>query len=617
MMKRNSPDQNPKEGSPQKFLALEEDKIRSLFNPKIWDSKFQDQLKSEIATAKPYNWGTIHQLIDDDLLRAVRKEIETEIHFTKKETDIYKVNQSGDLANLSGLDWDDLSRLPNLYRLREILYSEIYRDVISHVTGTGKLSGSKTDMSINTYTKGCHLLTHDDVIGSRRVSFILYLPDPDHTWKSHYGGGLRLFDSIIPNVPQSDPCAKLVPQFNQIAFFSVQPGFSFHDVEEVKVDKHRLSIQGWYHIPQKGEKGYVPGEEEQWVNNNTSTLSQLESNVLQDYEFPKDERDILPYHQVKHYEKILRNDEKEGSVSVISEDDQLSQQEMDFLKEYISEQYLTREGISNLQGKFADESSLQLESFLNEGKSSLLKELIRRQELEKDCPYESKDVAKPWKTAVPSHKWRYLYMDGKSHENFKEDSDILATLNHEELPNFELLKQTLPKDQEVEIALIELIQFFKSTIYKKYLTLLTSLCPLSEQFLVRRFRPGKDFTLATKCNLNPLLRQVDGFVDAVLEGTLGLTPSNGWESGEAGGYELYMADEDEEPEQDAQDVKDAAVYRADDSGDSVLINQSANWNTLTLVLRDESVLEFVKYVSWSAKTSRWDIKSQWDVKCVE
>lgn len=629
-MKRKAPS-NPV-NLPQKQASLEEDKVKGLFNKKIWDPKFQNELKNEIAEAKPYNWGTIRDLVDDELLRAVRKEIETEIHFTKKETDIYKVNQSGDLANLAGLDWNDLSRLPNLYKLRQILYSEVYRDVIAHVTGSGKLSGQKADMSINTYTKGCHLLTHDDVIGSRRISFILYLPDPDRTWKSHYGGGLRLFDSIIPNVPYSDPCAKLVPQFNQIAFFKVQPGFSFHDVEEVKVDKHRLSIQGWYHIPQKGEDGFIPGEEEAWVQTNTSTLAQLESNVLQDYEFPKFERDILPYHQVKHFEKVLdaneaeRHDDKDKEVtpvSAISDEHQLSKHEMEYLTQYISYEYLSNEGIVKLQNKFLEDSALQIESFLNDSKSELMKKLIKGNELEKDCPYAAKDVKSPWKTAVPPHKWRYLYIDGKSHENFQNEADILANLNREELPNFELLKQTLnKKENEAETELIDLVEFFKSTIFKKYLALLTSLCPLSEQVLIRRFRPGEDFTLATKCQLNELLKNVDGFVDSVLEGTLCLTPFDGWESGEVGGYELYMADNDDEGDEESKtqldrDVEDAAVYRADDSGDSVLINSSASWNTFNLVLRDETVLEFVKYVSWSAKSSRWDIKMQWDVKSTE
>ena len=49
--------------------------------------------------------------MDDTLLRQVRKEVLSEIAFTKKETDIYKVFQLGDLANLLGLDWDDLLRL--------------------------------------------------------------------------------------------------------------------------------------------------------------------------------------------------------------------------------------------------------------------------------------------------------------------------------------------------------------------------------------------------------------------------------------------------------------------------------------------------------------------------
>lgn len=618
---------------------LEEDKVKSLFNSKLWDKQYRTDLKNEITEAKPYNWGTIRDLVDDDLLRAVRKEIETEIHFTKKETDIYKVNQSGDLANLSGLDWNDLSRLPNLYKLRQILYSEVYRDFIAYVTGSGKLSGQKADMSINTYTKGCHLLTHDDVIGSRRISFILYLPEPDRTWKSHYGGGLRLFDSIIPNVPCSDSCATLVPQFNQIAFFKVQPGFSFHDVEEVKVDKHRLSIQGWYHIPQVGEDGFIPGEEEKWVQTNTSTLAQLESNVLQDYEFPKFERDILPYHQVKHFEKVLakdneadaqatKDDEKHvAPISAISDEKLLNEQELEYLTQYISEQYLTKEGIAKLQNEFLENSSLQIHSFLNDDKSDLLKTLIKNNELEKDCPYVSKDVQTPWKTAIPPHKWRYLYIDGKSHDNFQTESDILENLNREELPNFELLKQTLDKSgNETEVQLMDLVEFFKSTIYKKYLALITALCPLSEQVLIRRFRPGKDFTLATKCQLNELLKNVEGFVDAVLEGTLCLTPFGGWESGEVGGYELYMADNDEEDDEMTAaakktqldiDVEDAAVYRTDDSGDSVLLNSSASWNTFNLVLRDESVLEFVKYVSWSAKSSRWDIKMQWDVKSAD
>ncbi|SCU78435.1 LADA_0A05600g1_1 [Lachancea dasiensis] len=609
----------PQKGSehPHKQPTMEVDKVKSLFNAKIWDRAFQEGLQHEIKSAQPYNWGTIRDLVDDELLRNVRKEIETEIHFTNKETDIYKVNQSGDLANLSGLDWDDLSRLPSLCRLREILYSEVYRDVISYVTGAGKLSGEKMDMSINTYTKGCHLLTHDDVIGSRRVSFILYLPDPDKRWKDHYGGGLRLFPSIVANVPQSDHSAKLVPQFNQIALFQVQPGFSFHDVEEVHVNKHRLSIQGWYHIPQKGERGFVPGEEEEWVKTNTSTLAQLESNVLQDYEFPKSERDILPLHQIRHVDDFINaqssDDMNEGKLPDLS---LLSSKEVSYLAGYVSPHYLTAEGIHKLQSQFLEKSQLQVEDFLNEEKSEILKRHIKKDELEKECPYESSKVQAPWKTAIPPHKWRYLYIDGKSHENFHNEQDVLDRLNTEETPNYTLLSQVLDATKnDTELCLIEVVRFLKSSTFKKYLALLTFLSPLSEQVLIRRFRPGKDFTLATQVHKNELLGQVEGFVEAVLEGTLCLTPTDGWDSGEVGGYDLYMDNQDEGEGLD-KDVDDAAVYKNDDSGDSVLINKPPSWNSLNLVLRDESVLQFIKYVSWSAKSSRWDITAQWDVKTV-
>lgn len=585
-------------GSDEKVRLLESSKAVGSFNSKIWDKSFQDDLRQEIKNAQPYNWGTIRDLVDPNLLQEVRREIETSIHFTQKETDIYKVNQSGDLANLSGLDDADLSKLPSLVKLRELLYSEKYRDFIAYVTQSGKLSGSKTDISINTYTKGCHLLTHDDVIGSRRVSFILYLPEPERVWKEHYGGGLRLFPSIVPNVPFSDHSAKLVPQFNQIAFFKVQPGFSFHDVEEVKVDKHRLSIQGWYHIPQEGEPGYTPGEEEEWIKTNISTLSQLVNSPLQDYEFPKIDRTPL-----SHYE----------SGKLDRTDDLLTEDDITFLSKFLNPEHLTTESMRKISDKFVEDSFINIESFLNEEYSSLLKKLIMDKEFNYDCPYESVNVRHPWKTSLPPHKWRYLYIDGKSYTNFRNEEDIKKALNNPELPNFHQLLSSFADKEEFncEAKLCELAIFLQSISFKKWIVQLTKLVILSEQLLIRRFRPGKDFTLATTTEVNELLKTIPGFVEAILECTLCLTPSKGWDSGEVGGYELYMNNQDDDEDDDA------AIYRADDDGDSVLINKPASWNSLNLVLRDENVLQFIKYVSWAAKSSRWDISLQWDVKSEE
>jgi Rps23 Pro-64 3,4-dihydroxylase Tpa1-like proline 4-hydroxylase len=158
--------------------------------------------------------------------------------------------------------------LPNLLKLRDALYSAEFRKFLQTVTGCGPLSGKKQDMSVNSYTKGCHLLNHDDVIGTRRVSYILYMPLPHYAmWQKEWGGALELYPTKPgPNgepEPESVPSKVIPPSWNQFIFFEVQPGQSFHSVEEVVVGggedgRERLSISGWFHAAQEGEDGYLP-----------------------------------------------------------------------------------------------------------------------------------------------------------------------------------------------------------------------------------------------------------------------------------------------------------------------------------------------------------------------
>ena len=574
--------------------------IHSFFNQQIWDTKFQDDLKTTITESQPYRWGTIKGLMDDTLLRQVRKEVLSEIAFTKKETDIYKVFQLGDLANLLGLDWDDLLRLPSLYKLRAGIYSQEFRDVISKVTGCGKLSGIKTDMSINTYRKGCHLLTHDDVIGSRRVSFILYLPEPDKTWKENYGGALRLFPAIVPNVPKTDFSAKLVPQFNQIAFFTVQPGLSFHDVEEVRVDKHRLSIQGWFHIPQPGEDGYIPGEQEE--TEARSTLQQLQSKELQEFDFPKP----------------IRNDFDEQQIDILGKtiDNKLDDKDWEYLSEFINPVYLKPETLEQLNKTFIEESVIEINEILKKEYADNLRTIMREYEINTPAPQLASEVKHPWKVAVPPHKQRFLYIDGKSPIELTEAGINLANrIGPQELPNFKLLAET--EANEVDQKLTKLGSFLKSMAFKKWLKLVTSLITTSDQILIRRFRPGQDFILATTTGKE--LARNDEEENVLLEATLNLTPTatnpKNWESGEFGGYELCMAGKDEEEEGEDDDDDDPAIYKASDpNDDSLLFTNQCKWNSLTLIVRDPSVLKFIKYVSINAKGSRWDISCQWNVK---
>jgi Rps23 Pro-64 3,4-dihydroxylase Tpa1-like proline 4-hydroxylase len=52
---------------------------------------------------------------------------------------------------------------------------------------------AKVDCSSNVYAHGGHLLCHDDVISTRRASYILYLTDPSTPWLAADGGALELY----------------------------------------------------------------------------------------------------------------------------------------------------------------------------------------------------------------------------------------------------------------------------------------------------------------------------------------------------------------------------------------------------------------------------------------
>ena len=642
-----------KEAAPQSTPVLRKKKISirqtpeeaaqavKYFQPHVFEPSFTSQIKQSIIDSQPYRWGTIKNLIDDDLLRNVRKEIMSEIEFTRKETDIYKIFQSGDLANLSAMPDELLQRLPSVYKLRSAIYSDTFRNFMSEVTGCGDLSGVKADLSIQLYTKGCHLLTHDDVIGSRRVSFILYMPDPDTKWKSHYGGGLQLFDSLVPNVPKSDVHSKLVPEFNQIAFFQVQPGLSFHAVEEVKVDRQRLSLQGWFHIPQKGEKGFIPGEQER--TERKSTLQQLESKELREYDFPK-----------------LKLSKISKPVSV--QDSSLTALDIDYLSKFINPSLLTVESITKLSNIFNEESVVDILSFLNKDYESIFRKQMKNVEMNEFPPMPTSEEAVslqyPWKLAMPSHKQRYMYMDGTEREDISSPESI-AVINQAEdtsnNSNFKLTAEVLRlknqitdaeyeqsisenpnsvRNLEISAKLCDLGSMLKSRSFRKWLTEITKLKLMKQQAIVRRFRPGSDFILATKNTKDEDDDTTDSsadFMDGLLEATLNLTPTQGWESGEWGGYELCLIDDEEDDAKKNKPIAvptkmgksesgvelnedEAAIYRTADQ-DSVVYEGQASWNKFSLMFRDPSVLKFVKYVSFEAPGSRWDINCSW--KCVD
>ena len=69
-----------------------------------------------------------------------------------------------------------------------------------------------------------------------------------------------------------------------------------------------------------------------------------------------------------------------------------------------------------------------------------------------------------------------------------------------------------------------------------------------------------------------------------------------WDSGDVGGFECYIAAED-----DTDADATAEVYKAEgDDEDGDLLSVQAGCNVLNIVMRDQGVMKFVKFVSHKA-----------------
>lgn len=168
-MKRKN--EAPANGKAKK-RAISDDEAHKNFRKGLFDAAVLEGYTKYYATSQPYarsqtierpfsdnsryQHAVIQDLVNDALLRNVRNEIREHISFTPKETDIYKIHQSGDLANLDGLDDSALKRLPSLLTLRDSLYSSAFRKYLSSITGSGPLSGVKTDMAVVGNPRLCH-----------------------------------------------------------------------------------------------------------------------------------------------------------------------------------------------------------------------------------------------------------------------------------------------------------------------------------------------------------------------------------------------------------------------------------------------------------------------------
>lgn len=451
------------------------------------------EIRESYKNSKPYPHAQIHDLFRPDFLTSVKDEIKSQTKVNFKESDLFRVYQSIDMANLTP-DSELAQQLPHVMRLRDVLYSQEWRSFIERLAGLPPSTlTNHIDCACNCHAPGCHLLCHDDVIGTRKISYIIYLTEPD--WKEEEGGSLELYDAKDDNgegslEPSALPTARAWPIFNSMAFFVVQPGQSYHAVQEVIGDRPRLSLQGWYHASEPPE------------NIELATLQQL---------------------------KKIRSDDdgKSSKLAVLFEkngsDVDFSDSDKTYLSKYLKPEYLNDKALDEIQQKFINDSSVQLRNFLQE-------KWVPKMEPQKKCVYDESyyksGISAEWQLRGPAHKQRFL----EYHANSKstDDCQMIGSLLHHVKTHV-----------------------FESEAFARYLRRLTSLDrPTGVRCgQIRRFRPGLDYTVA---HYGLLVDQ--SVLDATMCFVYDENDENiVWESGDCGGFECYIEADEEDADKGAAD----------------------------------------------------------------
>jgi len=212
----------------------------------------------------------------------------------------------------------------------------------------------------------------------------------------------------------------------------------------------------------------------------------------------------------------------------------LSEDHISFLSEFLNPVYLQPRTMKALAARFAEESSLELHSFLNtplaEALEPRLRDLDTRDGLGEDrvghIPSHMSGTNGAWMIKGPPHKWRYCVL--RPHV----DGAPIEAVTPRHASSTDQIMRSLQDE------------LFASTAFRAWLCIVSRLMPMRYAAEARRFRPGLDYTLATSEDS-----------EARLDVVLGLTPpergtdsdeesdrfaqhQRGWTDSEWGGWEV-------------------------------------------------------------------------------
>ena len=222
----------------------------------------------------------------------------------------------------------------------------------------------------------------------------------------------------------------------------------------------------------------------------------------------------------------------------------MSEDHIGFLSEFLNPVYLQARTMDTLSSRFAQESSLELHSFLSNNLADVLLPRLRAADA-KDrlddtrkgrIPSHSTGICQAWTVKGPPHKWRY---------------SVLAPPPHD-APAAAVIPRAAGSLEEIMRSLQN--ELFTSAAFRAWLAIVTRLLPMSYAVEARRFRPGLDYTLATSDEEDARLDVVLGLTPGIKEedddNSAGPSnrirnsartprpPARGWQTAEWGGWEV-------------------------------------------------------------------------------
>ncbi|KAI6882423.1 hypothetical protein KC334_g16401, partial [Hortaea werneckii] len=404
----------------------------------------------------------------------------------------------------------------------------------------------------------------------------------------------------------------------------------------------------------EGEEGYEPGLEEKLAEK--SSLQQLQGKVKDQFDEPKDSF-VEPESRAKGNSSDVGPSKDEEAA------EELSEKDLEFLLQYMTPNYLTPDTVEELSDLFAEESTLQLSNFLNKKFAAQL-----REQMDGANPAPTKRemiTSRP----PHKHRFQYLRPPAPPSPSSAAELTPYEQLLDILLPSLEFRKWlslatglTLAKCSILARRFRRGLDYQLAQSYEgedPQLEFTLSLTPTKGWGADDLPEPNgeaeadaeegaeadtNDAGEHSTGKANPEPKKEPPTAENPAPETLPQEEEEEEEDEDnVGGYELYMAGDDLNDD-DASDASsnhgievpaniashtgagdrrsakkqkkpsssaaaDPAIYQASGDGDEddgILFSNPASWNTLSVVLRDQGTLKFVKYVSGKAEGDRWD-----------